>query len=74
VRWNDGESRFFTGLKPELGPGYADFQMSESEEYIVDMPGLSDPVSTALSAVPCVDPITGELAITSYRVIFRSSF
>lgn len=28
MTWNTGEERFFTGLKPELGNGYADFRMT----------------------------------------------
>ncbi|MBW4438768.1 MAG: hypothetical protein KME04_16630 [Pleurocapsa minor GSE-CHR-MK-17-07R] len=72
VRWNGGESTFYTGLKPERDPGYADFTMEENINYIVDMPGLAEPIQTALSAVPCTDPTTGERAITTYRVIFRA--
>jgi hypothetical protein len=41
-------------------------------EYRVDMPGRAEPITTALAAVPCVDPTTGERAITTYRVIFRA--
>jgi hypothetical protein len=35
VTWANGESRFFTGLKPELGNGYADFLMKEDTVYSV---------------------------------------
>ncbi len=69
VRWDGGESRFFTGLKPERGPGYADFQMEEGRGYIVEMPGRSDP-SQPLTAGPCTDPNTGAAGVTSYRVFF----
>ena len=27
VSWSGGEESFFTGLKPEISDGYADFQM-----------------------------------------------
>jgi len=33
VNWDGGENRFFTGLKPELGLGYADFTMTPSVVY-----------------------------------------
>ncbi|HEY5668558.1 MAG TPA: hypothetical protein VIS10_01095 [Anaerolineales bacterium] len=33
VNWEDGESHFFTGLKPELGIGYADFTMTPGVVY-----------------------------------------
>jgi hypothetical protein len=72
VRWSGGESTFYTGLLPERGAAYADFVMTEGVEYRVDMPGRAEPITTALAAVPCVDPTTGERAITTYRVIFRA--
>jgi hypothetical protein len=33
VNWDGGENRFFTGLKPELGLGYADFTMAPGVVY-----------------------------------------
>jgi hypothetical protein len=33
VEWDGGESRFFTGLKPEMGLGYADFAMTPGVVY-----------------------------------------
>lgn len=71
ARWDGGESRFFTGLKPERGAGYADFQMEAGIDYLIDMPGRSDPVSRPLSAIPCTME-GGARALTSYTVIFRS--
>ena len=35
VSWEGGWNRFFTGLKPEIDPGYADFQMSPGQVYDV---------------------------------------
>ncbi len=72
ARWQGGDSYFVTGMIPERGPGFADFQMTEGMSYIIDMPSAASPIDTALEAVPCTDPNTGERAITSYRVIFRS--
>ncbi len=37
ISWNSGEDHFFTGLKPELGFGYADFKMSENVEYTLSL-------------------------------------
>jgi hypothetical protein len=76
VRWTGvgvgtNENRFFTGLKPELGQGYADFRMSEGIDYTLDMPGRSEPLNQPLSAAPCTSE-TGERALRSYRVAFRS--
>ncbi|PJF39960.1 MAG: hypothetical protein CUN54_07100 [Phototrophicales bacterium] len=70
VRWDEGDDTFFTGLKPERGPAYADFEMEEGKGYTVEMPGLSDPTTQPLVAVPCTTD-DGEQALTSYRVVFR---
>jgi hypothetical protein len=37
VNWPSGEDRFFTGFKPEVDPGYADFEMEPGEIYQVDL-------------------------------------
>lgn len=71
VRWDKGDSNFYTGLKPERGPGYADFEMERGKGYIIEMPGLSDPSSQPLSAAPCTTD-NGKPATISYRVFFRS--
>lgn len=70
VRWDDGEDRFVTGLKPERGPAYADFDTEAGRGYTIDMPGRSDPIATPLVADRCVLDNGGD-GITSYRVIFR---
>jgi hypothetical protein len=72
VRWDEGDSTFYTGLKPERGPGYADFQMEADKGYTIDMPGRSDPSSQPLVANPCVTA-NGQQAITLYRVFFRQA-
>lgn len=55
VTWDEGEDRFFTGLKPELGNGYADFIMEADSVYNIRIvtggafvPDISAPV--------CSDP------------------
>lgn len=35
VTWSDGEDHFYTGFKPELGNGYADFTMEAGTVYSV---------------------------------------
>lgn len=37
VFWDDGQDRFFTGLHPEIGPGYADFEMEVGVEYALQV-------------------------------------
>lgn len=70
VRWDAGEDTFFTGLKPERGPGYADFQMQPETGYTIEMPGRSNPSTQPLVAVPCVTE-GGQSSVRSYRVFFR---
>jgi len=54
ITWLGGEEEFFTGLKPELGYGYADFQMTASVEYVLSLSngvtrisGLQAPICSA---------------------------
>lgn len=70
VRWDTGEDTFLSGLLPERGTSYADFEMEAGKGYTIDMPGLSDPISTPLVADNCTTE-DGVEAITSYRVLFR---
>ncbi len=71
VSWDGGEDRFFTGLKPERGAGYADFQMEANRAYRVEVAGRS-PRTRELVASPCFTE-GGQSSTTSYRVVFRRS-
>lgn len=49
VNWPGGEDRFFTGFKPEVDPGYADFEMEPGEIYqveLVDVDGTDHPTES----------------------------
>ncbi len=53
VTWDKGEDNFFTGFKPEIGDGYADFTMEANTVYsirVVDggsfVPNISAPTCT----------------------------
>ena len=37
VTWSGGQDSFFTGFKPEIDPGYADFQMESGQRYQVEL-------------------------------------
>lgn len=52
VTWEGGEEQFFTGLKPELGNGYADFTMAPGVSYTVQLAAGSD-IATGLVAPAC---------------------
>jgi hypothetical protein len=45
VVWDDGQDHFFTGLKPELGPGYGDFTMTQGVTYTVQLKDSANPVT-----------------------------
>ena len=52
ISWEDGEEHIFTGLKPELGNGYADFVMKPNVGYSVQLASGGQLV-TNLSAPSC---------------------
>jgi hypothetical protein len=52
ISWEDGEEHIFTGLKPELGNGYADFVMKPNVGHSVQLASGSQLV-TNLSAPSC---------------------
>lgn len=53
ITWPEGQERLFTGLKPELGNGYADFHMTPGVRYAVRLQPDSVPAATDLSAPTC---------------------
>ena len=67
VTWSQGEDHFFTGFKPELGNGYADFVMEPDTVYSVRVVGGGALVPN-ISAPSCTDPngvkYTGGLLLT----------
>ena len=52
VTWEGGAEKFFTGLKPELGNGYADFMMTPNIPYTVQLASGSD-IATGLVPPTC---------------------
>ncbi|RME08343.1 MAG: hypothetical protein D6803_01480, partial [Anaerolineae bacterium] len=45
VRWENGEDHFFTGLQPEINPGFADFVMQPDTLYTVTIASGGQPVN-----------------------------
>ena len=68
VTWLGGEDHFFTGLKPDLGAGYADFIMEPGVNYTLRLAGGGEPVS-GLTVTEC-QPASGERQMASWRLIF----
>lgn len=52
VTWEGGENHFFTGLKPEFGPGYADFSLTPGITYTLRLAQGGQPIPN-LSAPEC---------------------
>jgi hypothetical protein len=52
VTWTGGEERFFTGLKPEKDPGYADFNPDIGILYALRL-GETGELVTNLAGVQC---------------------
>lgn len=52
ITWEGGAEEFFTGLKPELGNGYADFVMDPTTTYTVQLGSGSD-IASGLSTSTC---------------------
>lgn len=52
ITWQGGEEEFFTGFKPELGNGYADFIMDPNRTYSVQLGAGSD-IASGLTTSTC---------------------
>jgi len=55
ISWASGEEHVFTGLKPEIGNGYADYSMTSDTSYSVRLVEGGSPASN-ISTPPCTDP------------------
>jgi hypothetical protein len=73
VSWSTGQDRFFTGLRPEQGSGYADFEMAPHLEYEVAVAAYNGDVAQGLTSdlQPGVCPV-GTVA-QEWRVTFQRS-
>jgi hypothetical protein len=69
VSWVNGEDHFYTGLKPEIGLGYADFEMTPGVKYTVRLADGGQPV-TDLTAVDCADS-EGKPFIGGWFLVFN---
>ncbi|HEC22143.1 MAG TPA: hypothetical protein ENI95_04405 [Chloroflexi bacterium] len=68
VMWEGGEDTFYTGLKPEVNPGYADFQMEPGQVYTVTLVGLSEPV-VGIDSSDCFTG-SGQISTPTYQLFF----
>ena len=68
VTWNGGEEHFFTGLKPDIDIGYADFVMTPQTTYALQV-GEGGQVISSLTAPECAAD-SGEAYWGSWRLVF----
>jgi hypothetical protein len=71
IRWSDGEDRAFTGLKPEMGVGYADFAMEEGQNYQVGVIGTQSQVAQGIVADKCAGDGVGNGQLASWEIVFQ---
>lgn len=69
VTWNGGKEQFFTGLKPELGNGYADFIMTPEVTYSIQLARGSD-VALGIVAPTC-QTSSGETFFGGVKLTFQ---
>jgi len=69
ITWANGEEQFFTGLKPEIGNGYADYSMSPNTTYTVLLASGSD-IASELTAPTCQTP-SGETFLGGIKLTFQ---
>lgn len=71
VEWQGGRDTFFTGLKPDIDAGYADFETVADQVYSVTLVGLAEKV-VGLSSEGCLTPL-GRTSIPTYRLVFSAN-
>jgi len=69
ITWANGEEQFFTGLKPEIGNGYADYSMSPNIAYTVRLASGSD-IASELTAPTC-QTSSGETFLGGIKLTFQ---
>jgi len=69
ITWDGGKEQFFTGLKPELGNGYADYTMTPEITYSIQLARGSD-VALGITAPTCQSP-TGETFLGGIKLTFQ---
>jgi hypothetical protein len=69
ITWDGGKEQFFTGLKPELGNGYADYIMTPDVTYTVQL-GRGSDVALGITAPTCQSP-DGATFLGSVKLTFQ---
>jgi hypothetical protein len=69
ITWDGGKEQFFTGLKPELGSGYADYILAPETTYTVQLAQGSD-VALGITTPTCQSP-NGEPFVGGVKLTFQ---
>ncbi len=69
ISWSGGEESFFTGLKPEIADGYADYIMQAGATYAVRVERSGTPVS-GLTAPTCPGS-DGQTYVGGLKLVFQ---
>ncbi len=73
LMWSGGADRAVTGLKPQHGAGYADFDAEWGTNYSLGVGELGRSLVTALRLEPCSEVLDddGEALIGSWRIVLE---
>ncbi|MFQ5612957.1 MAG: hypothetical protein ACE5H9_12570 [Anaerolineae bacterium] len=72
VSWPGGEDNFFTGFKPEIDPGYADFVMEADETYQIELTSLpAEPAEGISIGDSTLCPGLPATVAPSWQVVFQ---
>ncbi|HSJ55967.1 MAG TPA: hypothetical protein VLC95_02230 [Anaerolineae bacterium] len=71
VNWAGGQDRFFTGLHPDMGPGYGDFDMAPRTEYEVSLGGLRSDVAHGLASAVASGLCREGVKAVNWRLTFQ---
>jgi hypothetical protein len=69
--WAAGEDRFFTGLRPERGAGYADFQMTPHIKYDVTLADFRGDMAQGLAADLAPGTCPTETTALNWQLTFQ---
>jgi hypothetical protein len=71
LMWDGGSDRAVTGLKPERGMGYADFDAEQGVDYSIGISELGAPLVSGLRLESCPEEKGKEPLMGSWRVVLE---
>lgn len=72
ITWSGGADRFVTGLQPELGNGYGDFDMKPGQSYNVSVGISAVPLVSGLQAEICPSDTPTQTTYAVWQLVFRT--